>query len=126
MKKISILITILIIIACKNSSNTGGNDNKMLIEQKDSLIVGTFSKIPAEIDGCSCYFFLSEKDKKNEQYVCVNDFGNLAFISLNGKLEKFEMTFSDNTKKEGIYSYSNNYPSQCFHKPYCVLCFHEP
>lgn len=72
---------------------------------KKSILLQTFKDIPKEIDGGGCYFFLSKKDKKEVNYVCVNDFANLAFVKLNGRIEKFELV--DHKVNSSFYFYKN-------------------
>jgi hypothetical protein len=55
--------------------------------QKQGLVhLNTFHKSP--VDGCADYFFLSQNDLKKDQFVCIRDFAQIAFIKINGKLEK--------------------------------------
>jgi hypothetical protein len=64
-----------------------------------------FSDLPKEIEGCGCYFYLSKKDKKEEKYIFMNDFAKIAFVSINGKMEKF--TLKEYQTGSNIYLYSN-------------------
>jgi len=64
-----------------------------------------FSVLPKDIEGCSCYFYLSKKDKKEEKYIFVNDFAKIAFVSVNGKIEKFIL--KEHQEGTDIYLYSN-------------------
>jgi len=64
-----------------------------------------FSDLPKEIEGCSCYFYLSKKDKKEEKNIFVNDFAKTAFVSINGKVEKFIL--KEHQEGSNIYLYSN-------------------
>ena len=63
----------------------------------------TFSSFPNEIDGCSCYFSISQEDLKGKMYIFVNDFASLAFVKIAGKLIQFELQEHD--EKHNIYYY---------------------
>jgi hypothetical protein len=54
--------------------------------------IDTFSVIPPEIDGCSCYFSCNSKDFKKRAYIYMNDFAQTSFLEINGKLTKFTQT----------------------------------
>lgn len=54
--------------------------------------IDTFSVIPPEIDGCSCYFSCNSKDFKKRAYIYMNDFAQTSFLKINGKLTKFTQT----------------------------------
>ena len=66
----------------------------------------TFDAIPSDIEGGCCYFYLSAKDKLENKYICVNDFSDIAYLNINGKLERFHLKRFD--EKTNIYLYSNN------------------
>ena len=72
-----------------------------LLEKKIQL--EAFSSFPNEIDGCSCYFSISQEKLKKEEYIFVNDFASLAFVKMEGKLIQFELQNHD--KKHKIYYY---------------------
>ena len=65
----------------------------------------TFTTIPDEIDGCASYFYSSKHDQQSEKYLLVNDFANIAFITINGNLERFEL--KNYQADSNIYRYSN-------------------
>ncbi|HOF16813.1 MAG TPA: hypothetical protein PLF32_08365 [Bacteroidales bacterium] len=66
----------------------------------------SFSDLPDEIDGCSCYFSISQEDLESERYIFVNDFAALAFVKIEGKLIRFELQNHD--EKRNIYYYIHN------------------
>lgn len=111
MKKIIFtIITALSLVACSNiqpnESKERKNNDPLLEKQQESQInVGVFSSIPKEIDGCACYFYMTEQDKKQEKYVCVNDFASIAFVYVNGRLQKFIL--KEHKKTDNSYFYSN-------------------
>lgn len=51
--------------------------------------------MPAEVEGCSCYFARNQKEYENEQYVYVDDYGNNAYIKLDGHMIKIPMEEGD-------------------------------
>jgi len=63
----------------------------------------TFTKIPDEIDGCSCTFSKNQLDFNNEKYIYANDYAEIAFISINKKLVKFKLV----SMKGNVSHYSN-------------------
>ncbi len=50
---------------------------------------------PPEVEGCSCYFAENKSDFQKQQFVYVDDYGNNAYIKLNGKLVKIPMEEGD-------------------------------
>jgi len=60
-------------------------------QDKSNFSISTFSKLPEDVYGSGCYFFLSDKDEKNSRYICVYDFANTSYISLNGNLFEFSI-----------------------------------
>lgn len=65
----------------------------------------SFSDFPEEIDGCSCYFSISKNEFKKRNYIFVDDFGDIAFIKIDGKLMRFELT--SNYDDTYIYKYKD-------------------
>jgi hypothetical protein len=62
-------------------------------ELKDNEIsINSFSKIPSEIDGCSCYFSNDSNEFKLGKFIYVNDFGDISFLSINGEMIRFKQT----------------------------------
>ena len=44
--------------------------------------------MPAEVEGCSCYFGENKEQFENENYVYVDDYGKNAYFKLGGKIIK--------------------------------------
>ena len=115
MKKTGIILSILALMAssCGNRQPKTENENFAemeqdtlsqnsqvnFTEQEDELIlnitnsnlneiedIDTFSDFPPEISGCACYFSNNKTEFENEQYIFMYDFGEIAFIKLNGVL----------------------------------------
>lgn len=70
--------------------------NNQKIDNKEEIHLESFSDFPEEIDGCSCYFSTSKDELKKRNYIFVNDFGNVAYIKIDGNLIRFELTNHDN------------------------------
>ena len=51
--------------------------------------------MPAEVEGCSCYFAKNKEDYENEKYIYVDDYGKNAFIKTAGEMIKIPMTDGD-------------------------------
>jgi hypothetical protein len=109
MKKIflKLIFIEIFIISCKSSVNqTNTRFNKENTQSRSNTIsIEPFTSIPKEIDGCSCSFYASEKDKKESKYICVNDFASIAFLTLNGQLNKFALV--EHKDNSNTYIYKN-------------------
>lgn len=57
-----------------------------------TLIVGSFTEIPSEIDGCSCNFSADSTAFNNRSYLFVDNMQKTAFMKINGELVKLEET----------------------------------
>lgn len=71
------------------------------VDSSKEIYLESFSDFPEEIDGGSCYFSKSKDELKNHNYIFVNNFGNVAFIKIDGNLMRFEMT----SNYDDIYIY---------------------
>lgn len=60
--------------------------------KSDSLKVETFTEYPSEIDGCSCDYYINQNDMNNNRLIMVNDFGQNAYLKINGKMETLLLT----------------------------------
>lgn len=108
-RKIFLLLSV-VIVSCSSSNGQLKNESKtstIKTGASSKLNLGFFTIIPKEIDGCNCVFYISKKNKEEGKYVCVNDFTNLAFVKINEKMEKFELT--ENKKDTDVYNYKNQY-----------------
>lgn len=135
MNKLFSILFVLLLISCNSKNNSNDNkevstsnseaqQNPKIVTKGDSnsnkslsidsaekpkeavkISLNTFSDLPKEIEGCSCYFYLSKKDRKEEKYIFVNDFAKMAFVSINGKIEKFIL--KEHQEGSDIYLYSN-------------------
>lgn len=76
------------------------------IDTLNQINLESFSDFPDEIDGCSCYFSISQANLKNGIYIFVNDFASFAFVKIKGKLFRFELQTHD--ENSYIYTYNND------------------
>lgn len=84
------------------------SNNFFLIENKiglqDSIKLNTFTKLPNDVEGCVCYFYLSRLDEAKSKYIMTEIFAQIAYVSINGKMQKFKLV---NFKDKAFYIYSN-------------------
>jgi hypothetical protein len=66
--------------------------NNTTIQADKELIIDSFFEFPSEIDGCSCYFSNDSNEFKSGKYIYVNDFADVSFLKINGKIVKFNQT----------------------------------
>ena len=85
MKKSISLLLIIFMMICSLKGNSNGND------QIKGFQITTFSNIPKDIDGGSCCFYRSLKDKTRHHYVMVNNLADLAYVSINKKVIIFNL-----------------------------------
>lgn len=101
MSRISLIFLIYIhFIACR-SDNVGEEQNipatgipsESSFEKPKigNLTFQTFDVIPDEIDGCACFFYLSEKDEASAKHLLVNNFASIAFMKIDGEMREFEL-----------------------------------
>ena len=108
MKKVLIITTLLALFSCqkegKIAESMGPNTDSTSIEMDSANILGTEHlnlinlesfKFPAEVNGCSCYFAKTKEDFENEKYIYIDDYGNTAFIKIDGKDIKIPMKEGD-------------------------------
>jgi hypothetical protein len=89
-----------------DSSNLKGTLGQSVIS------LDSFTDIPPEIEGCSCYFSESEEKHNLHEYIFVADFDSTAFISVDSRLLKLKlvstgrepMTFGDYDHKDSYES----------------------
>jgi len=81
-----------------------GNESKESVDTV-SLRITPFKEIPDEIEGCGCQFFLSKEDEMNESYLFLSDLASVGFISINGSIERLEL--SSERKSKDLYFFIN-------------------
>ena len=106
----------LFINSCKKDSVTLNENNTInttvtvpdvlrdTIKTNSGLKLESFP-MPAEVEGCSCYFGESSEQYDNESYVFVDDYGKNAYFKLDGKIIKIPI------KEDGFdpADFSKNY-----------------
>lgn len=108
-------IGIVVLLSCSNGKGSNESNRKRSEKSTTEKVsplkklsfdfsLDTFSNIPEEIDGCACYFYLSSQDEKREKFIFISDFANSAFISINKRIEKFELI--EHKENGSIYLYS--------------------
>ena len=50
---------------------------------------------PDEIDGCSCYASRNKDEFEKREYIYMDDYGDIAFMQINGRIERLKLTKSD-------------------------------
>ncbi len=108
MKKLMIVASMLMLFACQKEGQIAeaiSADNEVTTVEIDSantlgteelnqINLETFG-FPAEVSGCSCYFAKNKEDFENEKYVYIDDYGNNAFLKIDGKSVKIKMKEGD-------------------------------
>ena len=80
MKYVKFSIIIILILICSLKGNSNGNYQTKVFQ------ITTFDSIPKDIDGGSCCFYMSLKDKNKHHYVMVNNLADLVYVSINKKV----------------------------------------
>lgn len=100
MKTITILtLTIICLFGCNSSPESKDKEKVNEVKVSSTELVGlqiqVIEKWPEEIDGCSCYSSRNKNEFEKREYIYMDDYGDKAFMKINGQLEKFKMTKSD-------------------------------
>ena len=107
MKKILIIGSLMMLFSCTKESaisETQKTEDTLLVVN-DSIGEGSatsFNQInletfgfPDEVNGCSCYFSKNKEDFAKEKYIYIDDYGNSAFLKIEGKTVKIKMEEGD-------------------------------
>ena len=105
MKKLIIVASLMMLFSCKKeekiSENNVTSDSLVITSDSANVMVNvnqinleTFG-FPAEVNGCSCYFSKNEEDFQAEKYIYIDDYGNSAFLKIDGKTVKIKMEEGD-------------------------------
>jgi hypothetical protein len=82
----------------------------------------TFTGIPRNIDGCTCYFSASEKKFKNEEYLFVSNLDSSAYVSINGKAIELKLVSTTRSwaieDKDYVETYSDGMYTVTIHVYY--------
>ena len=108
MKKLMIIASLMMLFSCKKEEQI--TESKPLTTdslkvETDSMNVGTAENLnqinletfgfPAEVNGCSCYFSKNKEDFDQEKYIYIDDYGNNAYLKIDGKTVKIKMKEGD-------------------------------
>lgn len=83
-------------------------ENRILGIEAQTLTIDTFSVFLPEIDGCACYSSNNSNELKANKYIYAQEYGENAFVSINGKMTKFELEKTESLKNKHIISISNS------------------
>ena len=95
MNYVRFIIIIFLICFCSLKGNSNGN------YQTKGFQITTFDNIPKDIDGGSCCFYISLRDKNKHHYIMVNNLADLAYIAINKKVIIFN--FIEQKGKHFVY-----------------------
>lgn len=103
-----VIASLIMLFSCKKEekiTEAGGSANDTTYVEMDSLNVQTGENLnqinletfsfPAEVNGCSCYFAKNKEDFEDEKYIYIDDYGNNAFLKVDGKMLKIIMKEGD-------------------------------
>ena len=103
-----IIASLMMLFSCKKEEQI--TESKPLTTdslkvETDSMNVGTAETLnqinletfgfPAEVNGCSCYFSKNKEDFDQEKYIYIDDYGNNAYLKIDGKTVKIKMKEGD-------------------------------
>lgn len=108
MKKLMIIASLMMMFSCKKEEQIIESKpltTDSLKVETDSMNVGTAETLnqinletfgfPAEVNGCSCYFSKNKEDFDQEKYIYIDDYGNNAYLKIDGKTVKIKMKEGD-------------------------------
>lgn len=118
LKSIFLALTISVMMSC-SSDNKAEQSRESVVSEKASSkeatpeqpayvaptsLIKIFSKLPPEIDGCACYFSTNENEFEAGNYIYADNFENIGFMSIDGKMVKFDLKELPSGEKETIKS----------------------
>lgn len=96
-----LILTIVQLSSChSDGTNSDKNSKKNYILNSSKLSIDTFTEIPQEIAGCSCFYSIDSTEFKQLKYIYVSDFNELSYMKINGKILQFKQT-NQNRKEDG-------------------------
>lgn len=94
-----ILLNVILLVNCKNQSKNKDQEDSSI----EKLQLQIIEKWPDDIEGCSCYSSKNKTDFQEEKYLYVANYNNLAYLNINGKIEKFKLVNTDTASvKNGL------------------------
>jgi len=107
MKYIIIITLISIFVGCSEAKEKGQKEE--VVENVQEIAISSFESAPHEIDGCSCYFSLSKNDFEAGKFIYFDDFGEKAFVIINGQQEELSIkSFEADVEKMKIETWFND------------------
>lgn len=108
MKKVIVAASLLMLFSCQKEGQIaeaiGANNdsinvtvdstNTQTLENLNQINLETFG-FPAEVNGCSCYFAKNKEEFEKEKYIYIDDYGNNAFLKVDGNPVKIKMKEGD-------------------------------
>lgn len=92
-------ITSALIISCQKENKVLQTEaTETSVTPKKRIILESFTEYPPETDGCSCTFASDSTAYSQDKHIYVNDFADVSFVKINGKLLEFRQT--SNIKKD--------------------------
>lgn len=89
---ILLILVAQILFSCGDNQQSKKSNTVINVSSKDKEIkIDTFSIFPPEIDGSGCYFSNNEEEFKNKKYIYADNYVDIAFISINGVMRKFDL-----------------------------------
>ena len=103
---ITLAFAVLVLQSCKketvNAKENTTEYSAVAVQDKSSDSVPVNSSLhleafsmPAEVQGCSCYFADNKENFENENYVYADDYGNSAYLKIDGKMIKIPVDEGD-------------------------------
>lgn len=84
------LLLVLALVSCKRPANESLQSvTETADEATTAFSLDSFTEFPEEVMGCSCSFGLDSAAFAQGHYEFVSDFGEAAFVSINGQMTKF-------------------------------------
>ena len=93
-----------------SSLGKGTTETETIETPKPKIILDSFTDIPEEIKGCSCFYSESEEKHLKNEYFFVAGFDSAAFISIDNKLLKLKLVSTGRERHSfGDYDHTDVY-----------------
>lgn len=88
--KLGVVVLFLALFSCKQpAQEQAQSETAASPDDLTAFSLDSFTEFPEEVRGCSCYFGLDSAAFAQGHYEFVSDFGETAFVSINGEMTKF-------------------------------------
>lgn len=105
-----ILVSLLFTYSCNDGETTVQSRKSKTKNEQIQLDLGleTFTYVPPQIKGCSCYLSRNKEEFDQKIYIYVNDFVVTSYVNINGVLTKFIMlNFDYVNSKNSVANYKS-------------------